>query len=748
MPPAHSGKPEPICPLEPAGAAVPARQPHPEQRPSSGPGWRPGPAPLPPALAGGPDLMGLLKALRRRWFLALSLGLLCAGGAAAAIYTLLSPRYTAFAQVYLNSKAPFVINPDKDGGKAEFEIYKSTQASRIKSRFVLNAALKSDNVRSLAIVQEQPEPLLWLEEELRVEYKDGAEQLTVLMSSTEPDAAVAIVGAVVQAYLQEVNQEEPRRRSQRLAELDDILTKANAKLKQKKDMFKQRADELGTPDAPAIVQKQVNLLATLGEYRSQHARLRGDLMKAEAKLKGHLAGQKMALDPPIPESAVSEAAAADPFCQTHMQRLSRVQDLLDEYIRDARNPETEPTYRQAKQKRDAIVKALNARTVELRADVTKKIRLKAKSDYDAIHHQLHTEGALVAEHERNAREQVESLTKEAEKIGSSSTELELLRADIRREEKTAEDVGNLAQSLALEVRAPSRVSLAQEAGLQRKDMKRMLMGVAVGPLGAFALVCLAVAFFEFRKRRIRSTEEVSDGLGMRVVGSVPPLDGSRRTAEDAEDHELLESIDGIRTLLLRSANVEKSQVVMVTSAVSGEGKTTLASHLATSLARAGRKTLLVDCDLRRPAAHQLFELPLQPGLSEALLNEVHIAEATLSTTVDGLWVVPAGQWDREVMHAIARGGIEEIFGKLKGEYDFIVVDSHPVLPANDTLLVAQHVDVVLLSLLRDVSQAPRVYAACQRLQSLGVRILGAVVNGMPQHDYGGSYNYAEAARAA
>ena len=169
---------------------------------------------------------------------------------------------------------------------------------------------------------------------------------------------------------------------------------------------------------------------------------------------------------------------------------------------------------------------------------------------------------------------------------------------------------------------------------------------------------------------------------MRVVGSVPALDGARRTAEDAEDHELLESIDGIRTLLLRNANVEKSQVVMVTSAVSGEGKTTLASHLATSLARAGRKTLLVDCDLRRPAAHQLFELPLQPGLSEALLNEVHIAEATLSTTVDGLWVVPAGQWDREVMHAIARGGIEEIFGKLKGEYEAWFKDVGSTRPDN------------------------------------------------------------------
>lgn len=114
--------------------------------------------------------------------------------------------------------------------------------------------------------------------------------------------------------------------------------------------------------------------------------------------------------------------------------------------------------------------------------------------------------------------------------------------------------------------------------------------------------------------------------------------------------------------------------------------------------------------------------------------------------MDGLWVMPAGQWDREVMHALARDGVDEIFDKLKGEYDFIVVDSHPVLPANDALLVGQHVDAVLLSVLRDVSQAPRVYAAVQKLGTLGIRVLGAVVNGAPPDDcYGAGYRYETAA---
>src|SRR5205807_4949298 len=109
---------------------------------------------------------------------------------------------------------------------------------------------------------------------------------------------------------------------------------------------------------------------------------------------------------------------------------------------------------------------------------------------------------------------------------------------------------------------------------------------------------------------------------------------------------------------------------------------------------------------------------------------VHVAEATLSTAIDGLWMIPAGVWDREVMQALARDGVSRIFEKLRNEYDFIVVDSHPVLPATDSLLIGQHADAVILSVLREVSRTTLVYAASQRLSSLGIRVLGAVVNGL------------------
>jgi len=197
---------------------------------------------------------------------------------------------------------------------------------------------------------------------------------------------------------------------------------------------------------------------------------------------------------------------------------------------------------------------------------------------------------------------------------------------------------------------------------------------------------------------------------------------------------------------LHEANTRGTRTVMVASGVAREGKTTLATHLAGSLARAGCKTLLIDCDLRRPSVHPLFDLPAQPGLCEVLLQQAEAASAARPTTIPGLAVLPAGRWNRLVLQSLAQGEAGKLFEQLKQDYDFLVIDSHPVLLAADSLLVGQNVDAVILSLLRDVSQAPVAYAACQRLTTLGIRVLGAVVHGMPQKDlYQGSYRYAPVA---
>src|SRR5262249_3369851 len=199
-----------------------------------------------------------------------------------------------------------------------------------------------------------------------------------------------------------------------------------------------------------------------------------------------------------------------------------------------------------------------------------------------------------------------------------------------------------------------------------------------------------------------------------------------------------DSVDTIRTTLLFMSRMEGVRAVLVTSAVAGEGKTSAASHLAMSLARAGRKTLLVDGDLRRPVVHTLFGIGQGPGLSEVLRGETDIASAIRPTSFEALSVLPAGQANSQALTILSGETPGKLFKEFKGQFDFIIVDSSPVLPVPDALVMAQHADAVVFSLLRDVSRLPKVQAAYERVSNLRIRILGAIFNGSKQEAYASS----------
>ena len=668
---------------------------------------------------------------------AASLAILLASAAGVAAWFLLAPKYTSFAQMHINSTPPWLVFRNPDEGRGEFLTYQKTQATRIRSRFVLSAALNRDEVKNLKLVTEQSEPITWLEDELKVEAPEGSEIITLSLSGPYPGELVTLVNAITQSYLQEIVNAERKRRSDRLIDLDDIYIKSNEKLRRRRDEWRTTAERLGSSNSMALTQKQVNLLSEFADVKKQLTQVQFDLMKAQGKVEGHKAREQALKDLALPESALNEALEGDLLAKKSMVRIAQLQDLVNEGERSAVRKEEGALVR-ARQRLESEKKTLENRRQEVRARLTERFRQAARADFDNALVQLQNEIGPLGEQEKSLRSRSETLAAQADKIGNSSTALEMLGAEISREDKAANQVGDEREKLQIELRSPPRVSLYQEGALMKRDWKKQILVTVVAALAALVLVCFGVAWWEFRSRRIHTTEEVVRGLGMRLMGAVPalsrpaspgkaPTDGK----QDASEAGVLESIDGIRTLLLHDPT---TRIVMVTSAASGEGKTTLASHLAGSLARAGRRTLLIDCDLRRPAAHQMFELPLQPGFSEALLSEVHVAEATRATAINNLWVIPAGQWDRSVIQVLARDGGEGLFEKLKEEYDFVVVDSHPVLAATDSLLIGQHVDAVLLSILQDVSQTPRVYAASQKLTSLGIRVLGAVVNGTSRDD--------------
>jgi capsular exopolysaccharide synthesis family protein len=708
------------------------------------------------ALWSRPDPIALLRALRRRWQLALAIGLVLAGVAMTVTWFMWPSKYTAFALLRVAAAPPRLVFDTADskvGG--DFATYQRTQVQLIKSRFVLNAALRRPGVADFESIRQQKDPVNWLGEQIAVEYPGGSEILRISMSGDVPSEIATLVNAVQEAYLQEIVHKERDQRLTRLNELESIYSGSEEKVRSKRSTYRQLARTLGTSDSQALTHKQQMALEHFSQLKAEQTRLRFDRMRLQVRLSAMKTGVQPADDLAIPDALIDAHVQLDPVVQRNVQRVSQLKQLIARYEMVAvdKNTTAIATHRA---ELESTQKALADRCVELRPTVADQLRTKVRGDFQLTAVEMEQQIASLAEQEKLLQEDIDRYGADVEKIGTSSSDLELLRTEINQMDGIANRIGAEMEALRVELQSPPRITLLQTAEPpQTKDRSRKLKAVGLAGVGSLALVAFVVAFVEFAKRTVHSAHEVAGILGVRIVGTLPLLSQFTRgffarwkTTPAVDENDLmLESVDGVRAMLLHDASVESFRVVLITSAVSGEGKTTLACNLANSLVRAGRRTLLIDCDLRRPTVHQLCELPLQPGFAEVLRGQAGLDQVIRLATDDGLHVICAGAGDRVSVQALNHA-IKKILDALRPEYDFIIVDSCPVLPVADSLAVARHVDAAIIAVMGNVSKLPLVHATCSRLHSIGVRLLGAVVSGgrgdLNGYGYGYGYGYAAA----
>ncbi|MCA9236949.1 MAG: CpsD/CapB family tyrosine-protein kinase [Planctomycetales bacterium] len=256
----------------------------------------------------------------------------------------------------------------------------------------------------------------------------------------------------------------------------------------------------------------------------------------------------------------------------------------------------------------------------------------------------------------------------------------------------------------------------------RSDLEALLfMAFAIIPTGLTAYAAIA---WDMRRAYVNGESDLDECLGIRVLGSLPPV--SARNSAPFND-----AIDGVRAAMMHPAAQARRQAVLVASPGSMEGATTVAANLAMSLARAGRRTLLVDGDLRAPALHVLFGVPLEEGFSEVLRTELDVSDAVRPTRSEGLWLLAAGVGDAAAVQSLATDQLAPIIEQLRSDFDFIIINGPPVLQVADSLSLGQHVDAAILAVRRDHSELRQVHKAAETLHSLGVRLIGAVINGIP-----------------
>ncbi len=734
MAPQDANRPEPTSnpPSRPNPKPVAGRVPRPAVRAAAA-----ADSGAPPALNGAADFGALLKALRRRWLSAAVLSLLLGAVAAGAAWYFMAPDYTSVAMLKVLSNPEGVVWSENPESSAAQSGYIRTQAAALKSRRVILHALQNDDVKRLGLDSRYPDPVDWIGTQMKTDFVDPSEFITITFGAPDGTEANAVLKNIIQAYMDEVVYAEKTDKQGRLSEVGNIYTKTSDALKRKRENFKTDLEKVGgvfgATDHEVLSRQQQVLVDNLHDANQERGQLALKLAEAQSALKALEIRAQTVADIKIDDSQIEARLQADPVAKPQLDRLQALQDIvknIQERTSDARNSRL----LEAQSRIADVQKTVEKRRADLKDEMKAQLSATTTQDAQINKAQLDNSVATLTATIANLDVSIKDMEGKVDKIGVWNSDLEGQKGEIAQLETALAEIGAKREKLTVELQAPARVSVWQNADLQKRDIKKQVMAAAAAPIGIMFLVCMVVAWLDVRQRRVRSAGEVATGLGIRVVGSVPGAAHLERrlvVAADAEpdDHPALESFDAIRTQLLKDDGAEAARVLLVTSAGPGEGKTTLAAHLASSLARAGRKTLLIDGDLRRPGVHQLFELPQQPGFSEVLLGEVEAADAVQTTPQDGLSVLSAGQWDREVMQALARDGLEGVFERLREEFDFIVIDSHPVLAATDSLLIGQQADAVILSVLRDVSQTPRVYAASQKLAALGIRVLGAVVNG-------------------
>jgi capsular exopolysaccharide synthesis family protein len=690
----------------------------------------------------------LLRALRRRWLVAITLGSLVAAGIAAAIWFFLPPeKQTAYVKLYMPKKVPGVLytHPEE---VSEFTVYQQTQLALMKGRMVMNLALNNPKVKALNLeaITTSLAPVDWLEKEIRVTTPDGPELPRISMIGDKPEQLKILVDAVVEAYLKEVIDKGRVRRQEHIDQLKEIATKYEATHRRLVDARNQTAKAVGTSDNRVIALKQELAQKELSVAQAELFKVNAELRRMELEVKTYQGAQSGSVE--IPDNLI------DSYIDKDLVKEIAIRDQLEARLAATRRVLDNDQHPKILSLLDDIAaqkKAIAARRKELRPQYKEQLKEKAQNDTQARLINLKDQVRFYKEFQSNLDKEVTRLDAASRDLNGKSLVIEGYSVEIQLAEAGVARVRSEIDKETVEQPDPPRVTrLDKEVVVVTNDeVARKVKVAGLGAFGGFGVVLLLLALVEVRSRRIDSFEEVGQGLGLQLMGTLPAarkrirrgMTGSSASHAAEAQSRLADSINSVRTVVLHAANPDSLRVLMVTSATSGEGKTSLATHLAASLARAGHKTLLLDGDLRKPAAHRVFDLPPCPGFSEFLRGEVEPAEAIRPTLVGDLNLMPAGECDGAAIELLARGGIPSLLEKLKPEFDYIVIDSSPVLPVADSLLLAQHADGVLLSLFHEVSRFPLVHAAYQKLSMIGVRMLGAVINGTHDDSYGyGKYS--------
>lgn len=262
--------------------------------------------------------------------------------------------------------------------------------------------------------------------------------------------------------------------------------------------------------------------------------------------------------------------------------------------------------------------------------------------------------------------------------------------------------------------------------------RNLAIGLALGLMAGLGLIVVRHTL----DRRIRQVADAEETAGTSALGIVPRAEELVGTVSLARDMgAAAEALRQLRTNLRFVSVDNPARCIVVTSSNEGEGKSTIAAHLASMLAESGQPTILIDADLRRPVQAAHFGVDGTVGLTQLLAGSVELLDVLVPTESENLQLLPAGRIPPNPSELVGSGRMQSLLGALK-ETHTVIVDAPPLLSVTDAALLTVASDGAILVVQQGKTRIEQLALAARKLEQVEGTLLGVVLNMVPKKDLG------------
>jgi len=576
----------------------------------------------------------------------------------------------------------------------------------------------------------------------------GTDVLQISYRSTNPQEAANVVNTIIKHYLDSnvnTNRSEAKAAkeflSSQLPKVEEQVKEAEVNLRKFKEKNKLVALDV---EAKSGIESVSKLYDTINEIQGQLAAVetRSQSLQNEMKLNTQEA---------VDLTALSQSASVQ-------QALTEYQSVQrDIAVARTTYSDQHPTVVSLALKEEALKKELESRVAQT---IGSPKSLPQQSRQVGLLTQSLTQDLVKSEVEKLAlSSQLEELQKiytDNRKRLDSLPKLEQEQIQLQRQLSVAQ--GTYEQLLKqfqivqiLESQNVGNARLVEDALVPSRAVSPIiLLNLGLGVFLAILLGLGTALVLESMDRSVKNIEEAKLLLDLPLLGTVPLINGesnkkigsSEQNSPSIErSYALTNSFEILRTNITFSVPDQKLQVILVTSATAGEGKSFVAANLATVMSEKGMKGLLVDADMRRPRQHKIWEVFNVKGLSNILINQTDLEDAILHP-LPNLDLLTAGTYPPNPITLLDSHSMKDLIDKAKSHYDFVIIDAPPLMAVADPLVIGKFVDGLLLVVRLGQVHSEEVSMAKSLLDQSKTTILGMMLNGISeQNSYGGYYYY-------